>query len=99
MLEGRDPLAAGLGLAAFMLILFPAAASATPLILLVIPGPVTLLGRAAFLAPVGPFGFAVGGGGGWSIIEVIAASLTNIPFPISHSKYRSPLTLPSFLPP
>lgn len=74
-----------------MLIRFPADGSGAPLNLLVSPGPVTLLGLAAFLIPVG---FAAGGG--WSMIEVIAASLTNIPLPISHSKYRSPLTLPSF---
>ena len=94
MLEGRDPLAAGLGLAAFMLIRFPAAGSGALLVLFPNPDPVTLLGLAAFLTPAG---FAAGGG--WSMIEVIAANLTNIPLPISHSKYRSPLTLPSFFPP
>ena len=77
-----------------MLIRFPADGSGAPLSLLVSPGPVTLLGLDAFLMPVG-----FGAGGGWSMIEVIAASLTNIPLPISHSKYRSPLTLPSFFPP
>jgi len=93
MFEGRDPLPAGLGLAAFMLILFPTTGSGAPLALLN-PAPVTLLGRAAFLTGAG---FAAGGAS--SRIEVMAASLTNIPLPISQSKYRWPLTLPSFFPP
>jgi hypothetical protein len=94
MLDGRDPLAAGLGLAAFMLIRFPTPLSGTMLVLLPSPELTTLFGLAAFLAGAADFGTAAG----CSMIAATAAALRNIPLPISQSKYLSPLTLPSFLP-
>jgi hypothetical protein len=97
MLDGRDVLPAGLGLAAFMLIRFPAPGSGTELVLRPKAEPPTLLGPVVFFTAADPFGgFAAGGG--CSMIEVIAIGRTNIPRPISQSKYLSPLTLPSFLP-
>jgi hypothetical protein len=93
VLEGRD-LVTGLGLAAFMLILFPAPGSGTPLCLLTRFGPPTLLGLAGFL--FGPL-VVFTGGGGWAMM-VAAAGRRNIPRFISQSKYRSPCTLPSFFP-
>ena len=86
MLDGRD-LVAGLGLAAFMLILFPAAGSGAVLILRPSPGPTTLPGLAGFLTT--PFvGFGAGGGA-CSIID-IAEGRKNIPLPIGQSKYLCP---------
>jgi len=80
-----------------MLILFPADASGATLARRPNARPPTLLGLAGFFTAEDPFGgFRAGA---CVMIEVMAAGLTNIPFPISHSKYRSPLTLPSFLPP
>ena len=93
-LDGRD-LVMGLGLAAFILILFPAPVSGTMLVLLASPGPVVLLGRVGLLVAA-PF-VALGGAAGCSMI-VAADGRRNIPRPISQSKYRSPLTLPSFFP-
>jgi hypothetical protein len=75
-----------------MLILLPAATSGTALILRPIPELVTVLVLAVFFA-----GTAAGLGGGCSMM-VTAVGRTNIPLPMSHSKYRSPWTLPSFLP-
>lgn len=93
-LDGRD-LVAGLGLAAFMLILFPAAGSGAVDIRRPTPELTTLFGLPGFFAA--PFtGFATGGGG--CSITVIAAGRKNIPLPASQSKYLVPLTLPSFLP-
>lgn len=61
MLEGRD-LVAGVGLAAFILILFPAAISGATLDLLAIPFPITLLGLAGFFAALGTVGLDAGAG-------------------------------------
>lgn len=91
-LDGRD-LEEGVGLAEFMLILLPAFTSGTALILRPMPELTTLLGLAAFFA-----GTAAGLGGRACSMMVTAAGLTNMPLPISHSKYRSPWTLPSFFP-
>ena len=91
-LEGRD-LGAGLGLAAFELILLPWPTSGTALILLPSPELTTLLGLAAFFTDA-----AAGLGGGACSTMVMVVGRTNIPLPISQSKYRSPRTLPSFLP-
>lgn len=95
VLDGRDPRVAGLGLAAFMLIRFPAATSGTLLILR--PSPeTTLLGLATFFAATDPLaGFDTGAG---RSMTVRAVGLRNMPRPISQSKYLSPCTLPSFLP-
>ena len=91
-LDGRD-LEEGVGLAEFMLILLPVPTSGTALILRPTPEPTTLLGLAAFFA-----GTAAGLGAGACWMMVMAVGLTNMPLPISHSKYRSPWTLPSFFP-
>jgi hypothetical protein len=101
ILVGLASRAAGLGLAAFMLILFPAAGSLTLPVLLA-AGATTLLGRLVLFRPPGPLAAAatdvfLGGGAGCSN-TVTAEGRTNIPRPISHSKYLSPLTLPSFFP-
>lgn len=101
ILLGLPSLAAGLGLAAFILILFPAAASVTLPVLLA-AGAMTLLGRLVLFNPPGPLAaeatdaFLAGGAGCSN--TVTAEGRTNIPRPISHSKYLSPLTLPSFFP-
>lgn len=95
MLEGRD-LVAGLGLAAFILIRLPAAASGTVLNLLPTPGPPTLLGLAGFFAAAVPLAFATGAGACW--ITTAADGRRNMPLEGSQSKYRCPWTLPSFLP-
>ena len=81
----EGPLVTGLGLGAFMLFLFGRPASGTELVLRAAAGPATLLGRTGFFAGAGAFGT----GAGRSII-VMAEGRTNIPRPISHSKYRSP---------
>ena len=95
MLEGREPRLAGVGLAAFMLCLLPAAISCTALGLLPsAPRPATLLGLETFFATAGAgFGTAAG----CSVIRT-AGGRRNMPLPISQSKYRSPCMLPSFLP-
>jgi hypothetical protein len=63
MLDGRDVLPAGLGLAAFILIRFPDPGSGTELILRPRAGPPTLLGLVGFFRAAYPFrGFAAGGG-------------------------------------
>lgn len=93
MLEGRD-LVAGLGLAAFMLILFPVAASATDVRRGPTPVLMTLLGLEVFFTGTG----AAFGGGAGCAMAMTAAGFTNMPRPGSQSKYRSPRTLPSFLP-
>lgn len=95
-LDGLDVRVAGLGLAAFILILFPAAGSCAVLNLLPVPD-TTLLGLPVRLTGPLPFTGFGGGGIGCSIIST-ADGLKNIPRPISQSKYRSPCTLPSFFP-
>lgn len=94
MLDGRDILAAGLGLGAFKLILLPSAGSlAAPARAL--PDVSMLLGRPPLRVAGAP---AAGLGGGWEI-TVTAFGRQNMPRPTPpHSKYRSPLTLPSFFP-
>lgn len=95
MLEGRDVLGPGLGLGAFRLFLLPTPVSREALAVLD-PEVNMLLGLEVlvFLVAVGAgFGF----GGGWAITAT-AAGRTNMPLPMSQSKYRSPWTLPSFLP-
>ncbi len=93
---GLDPLGTGLGLAAFILILFPTPESGTKLGLLPGPGATILLGLLPFRAV--PFsGLDAGTGTGCSMI-VSAEGRKNIPRPIWQSKYLSPCTLPSFLP-
>lgn len=62
MLEGRDALGAGLGLAAFALILFAAPESGTMLVLLPRFGPM-LLGLPGILRAAEPFGGFAGGCG------------------------------------
>lgn len=94
MLDGRDPLPAGLGLAAFMLIRLLTPVSGTMLVLRPSPELTTLVGLATFFAGATAFGAAAG----CSMIAATAAARRNIPLPISQSKYLSPLTLPSFLP-
>jgi hypothetical protein len=83
MLDGRR--VAGLGLEALILALLVPAASPIVLNLFVAAG-ATLLGLlAGFFAT--PFRCAGGGGGACcSIISTIDGLLTNIPYPISHSK-------------
>jgi hypothetical protein len=93
---GLDVLVAGLGLAAFMLIRVPAPASGTVLNLLPGPGKIALDGLPTLLA--GPLLLGAWGNGVGCVITVTAAGLRNIPFPIRHSKYLSPCTLPSFFP-
>ena len=95
MLDGRDILGTGLGLGAFKLILLPSAGS------LVVPDRALpdvnmLLGLPPFRAPAAA---AAGlGGAGWAM-TVTAFGRQNMPRPTPpHSKYRSPLTLPSFFP-
>lgn len=80
MLDGLD-LVAGLGLAAFMLCLFPDAASDTVLTLLPAAAPPTLLGLVGFFMTAAPFCF---GGAACSITA--PAGRTNIPRPASQSK-------------
>jgi hypothetical protein len=93
---GLDVLVAGLGLAAFMLILVPAPASGTVLSLLPGAGRTALEGLPTLL--VVPLLFGACGTGAGCAMTVTAAGLRNIPRPILHSKYLSPCTLPSFFP-
>lgn len=95
ILEGRDVLGPGLGLGAFKLFLLPTAVSRDALAVLD-PEVNMLLGLdvLVFLVTVvAGFGF----GGGWAMTAT-AVGRTNMPLPMSQSKYRSPWTLPSFLP-
>lgn len=95
MLEGRDVLGPGLGLGAFKLFLLPTPVSMEVLAVLE-PDVNMLLGLEVLVflvAVVVGFGF----GGGWATTAT-AVGRTNMPFPMSQSKYRSPWTLPSFLP-
>jgi hypothetical protein len=97
ILDGLLP--AGLGLAAFMLIRFPAPGSGTVLILLPRVGPATLLGLLCLFGIGTPFeGLRTDTGAGACAMIVTAVGLRNIPFPSSQSKDLSPFTLPSFLP-
>lgn len=86
MLEGLDVLAAGLGLAAFMLILLLAPGSGIELNRFAWPGAI-LVGLAGRFAA--PLPFVATGLAGCSRM-ITAAGLTNIPLPISQSKYLSP---------
>lgn len=95
MLEGRDVLGPGLGLGAFKLFLLPTPVSREVLAVLD-PEVNMLLGLEVLVflvAVVAGLGF----GGGWATTAT-AAGRTNMPLPMSQSKYRSPWTLPSFLP-
>lgn len=95
ILEGRDVLGPGLGLGAFKLFLLPTPVSIDVLAVLD-PEVNMLLGLEVlvFLVAVAAgFGF----GGGWAMTAT-AVGRTNMPLPMAQSKYRSPWTLPSFLP-
>lgn len=98
MLEGRDVLGPGLGLGAFKLFLLPTPVSREVLAVLepevnMLLGLEVLVFLVAVVTVVAGFGF----GGGWAT-TLTAAGRTNMPLPMSQSKYRSPWTLPSFFP-
>jgi len=96
MLDGRDILGTGLGLGAFRLILLPSAGSVVAPVR-ALPDVNMLLGRPPFRAPAAPAAAGLGGAG--SAMTVTAFGRQNMPRPTPpHSKYRSPLTLPSFFP-
>lgn len=87
MLEGRDVLGPGLGLGAFKLFLLPTPVS-TEVLAVLEPEVNMLLGLEVLVflvAVVAGFGF----GGGWAT-TLTAAGLTNMPLPMTQSKYRSP---------
>jgi hypothetical protein len=86
MLDDRDPLVAGLGLPALILIRLPPLGSCTALILRPSPELTTLLGLAGFL--MGACADFVPAAGCSMIVTT--DGLRNIPLPISHSKYLSP---------
>lgn len=103
MLDGRPDLGPGLGLGALRLIRFPSPASDT-LETRPPPTPNKLLGRPGLLAAAEDapgLGVVAAGEGAMAGAGAMMTSVdgrTNMPWPMAQSKYRSPWTLPSFLP-
>lgn len=84
MLDGREVLGTGLGLGAFILLLLPAAGSRVCEALL---EPEAKLLGLFFAAVVGAAALGFGGG---CDTTVTAVARTNMPLPMSQSKYLSP---------
>jgi len=96
ILDGLDVLGPGLGLGALRLILLPSPGSPLAPRAPVVAPVNMLLGRAGFRPGAAAAALDDGRGGCASTVTVVGR--TNMPWPMGHSKYLSPCTLPSFLP-